>query len=581
MRIPVGRTSWSHALIIVLGAQILSWSAYALMYYGLRPPDALEADRLTTERVKLDPGNGLMGAYVLGLSEPAVLHIPGWQPAAVYPSHASPLWRAQTNEAEAKWSLRCLKDPCAMTQQAVYAGPFDRMNKAASLERFQRHDIVWIDIAVAAVVGAALLVLLPISRYSRLQAVTGIFLIFLAPEAWLTAFGTPALPNAWPNAWFPVLRHGAEYLVYMWLSLMVNAFAGWRIREAWAAVACLVFALAVLFGILVAGGDFTKVEPLFEAAALALLFGHGLIAMLRSFRTAPDSTIRALAVLFVALTSVSFDVFFLFPQAHGLTLRAAILSPPLLIFAFLFELAFQGRRLNQEADEAHSDLERQVLEQDASLLRSSSLLRHRERLIAVNVERQRLLRDMHDGAGGMLTHLLLNLRENKLANSEIERGLRSAIDDLRNIANAIDVGDEPIDEALAVFRERVAARLSCSNVTFNYHYVAPNPAPSLDVQRLLSLYRLLQEGIANTIRHAQASRIDLTVEAAGEDTILIMLSDDGTGFDLTSAEGSPGEGRGLLNMRRRASQMGGHLRIECAQGGGTRLTLNIPINTKG
>ena len=570
MKTLVGSTSWSRALIIVLGTQLLFWSAYALMFYKLRP-SGLEADRLTSEHVKPDPVDGPMGAYVPGLSKPAVLHIPGWQPAVIYPARASLLLRAQTGDPGTGWSLSCLKGPCEITK-AVYAGPFSRMEAAAHLERFQRHDIVWIDIAVAAVVGVALLILLPISRFSRLQTVTGIFLIILAPEAWLTAFGATELPYVW----FPVLRHGAEFLVYTWLSLMVNAFAGWRTREAWAAGAYFVFALAMLIETLLTGGDFTKVVPLLEGAALMLLFGHGVVAMLRLFRTVRGPTFRGLAVLLVALVSASFAVFFLLPRSHGLTLRSAILSPPVLVFVFLFELALQGRRLNQEADEARSDLERQVLEQDTDLLHSSSLLRRQDRLIAVHAERQRLLRDMHDGAGGLLTHLLLDVRQNRLTPSEIERGLQSAVDDLRNIASAIDADDEPIDEALAVFKERVAARLSRSGIVFNYRCVLPNPAPAIDVQRLLSLYRLLQEGVTNTLRHAEASRIDLTVEAQGEDTILITLFDDGTGFDPMSAKSSPGEGRGLANMRSRASQMGGHLRIESAPQAGTRLILTLP-----
>jgi len=580
MKIPVKPAGWRHALAVVLGAQLLFWAVYALIFYSMRPHEALDADRLTAQRVTLDPGNGLMGAYVHGLSEPALLHIPGWQPVVVYPARASLLQRAPADEAKAeskagiKWSLSCVKDPCAMTWEAVYAGPFERMDRAAVLERFQRYDIVWIDIAVALVVGAAFLVLLPISRFSRLQTMTGVFLILVAPDAWLTSFGALELPYAW----YPLLRYGVEFLLLTAMSMMVNAFAGWRAREAWAAGACYAVALSILIGTFLTGGDFAKVVPLIEAAVLTLLFSHGLVAVLRLWRTAPRPGVRALAILFVALVSVGFDMFLL-PPPPRFMIQAAVLSPPLLIFAFLFELALQGRRLNQEADEARNDLERQVLEQDASLLRSSSLLRNQERLLAINAERQRLLRDMHDGAGGVLTHLLLDIRENRLTRSDVEQGLQSAVDDLRNMASAIDAGNEPIDEALAMFRERVAVRLSRSGITFDYRCVLPTPTPSLDVRRLLNLYRLLQEGIANALRHAQATHIDLTLEAAGDGALLITLSDNGIGFDPMSAPGSPGEGHGVMNMRRRAAQIGSDLRIESAPKHGTRLILTVPVST--
>jgi signal transduction histidine kinase len=67
------------------------------------------------------------------------------------------------------------------------------------------------------------------------------------------------------------------------------------------------------------------------------------------------------------------------------------------------------------------------------------------------------------------------------------------------------------------------------------------------------------------------------VEPADQGAILVILSDDGTGFEPDSASGAAGEGRGLANMRRRAVQMGGRLGIESAAGRGTQLTLAIPI----
>ena len=116
----------------------------------------------------------------------------------------------------------------------------------------------------------------------------------------------------------------------------------------------------------------------------------------------------------------------------------------------------------------------------------------------------------------------------------------------------------------------------CIRDSLDYRCMLPIPAPSLDVRRLLSLYRLLQEGIANAVRHASATRIELAVTLGDDGVILVILSDDGMGFEPTSAIGAAGEGRGLANMRRRADQMGGRIEIESAPGRGTQLTLAIP-----
>lgn len=561
-------TGWRRALVIILGAQLLFWGAYVLIVASLRPV-TLDEYRLPAARALLASEAGKPGAYAVGLSGPAVLRVPGWQPVILHPAQASLLSRAETTAAHG-WSLTCQENPCPKAAIA-YAGPFDRLSTAAGRERFQRFDMVWLVVATELMMGAALIVLLPVNRFSRLQFITGLLLISVGIDAWLTTFGAESLPYVW----FPLLRYGVEYGMLTTAALSVNAFADWRPREAWATCACFGVVFAILLGTLIAGGDFATIVPWLDAIALTLLLGYGLIALLRMGRTAPGPAIRVLAILLVALASIGFDLFLL-PPPSGFALQASVLAPPLTMLGILFEIALQGHRLNQEAEEARSDLERQVLEQDASLLRSSQLLRHQERLIAIDAERQRLLRDMHDGVGGVLTHLLLDVREHRLSAREIEQGLQSAVDDLRNMASAIDAGNEPIDEALAMFRERMAGRLARSGIALDYRCMLPVPAPSLDVRRLLSLFRLLQEGIANVVRHASATRIELAAKPGGDNTILVTLSDDGVGFEPESAAGAAGEGRGLANMRRRAVQMDGRLEIDSTVGCGTRLVLAIP-----
>jgi signal transduction histidine kinase len=562
-------TGWRRALTIILGAQLLFWCAYALIVIGLQPAGTLEAYRLPVAQALLSSEPGKVGAYAAELSGPAVLHVPGWQPVVLYPARASLLSRGVATAGNA-WSLTCPESPCPEAATA-YAGPFDRMSQAAGRERFQRFDMVWLVFATELMMGSALLVLLPVNRFSRLQSVTGLLLILVGIDAWLTTFGAENLPYDW----FPLLRYATEYLMLTAAALAVNAFAGWRPREARVAGACFAVVFAVLTGTMILRGDLAAIIPWLDAAALTLLLGYGFLALLRMARTAPGPAIRVLALLLVGLTSIGFDLFIL-PPPSGFALQASVLAPPLTMLGILLEIALQGHRLNQEAEEARSDLERQVLEQDASLLRSSQLLRHQERLIAIDAERQRLLRDMHDGVGGVLTHLLLDVRENRLTSREIEQGLQFAVDDLRNMASAIDAGNEPIDEALAMFRERMAGRLARSGITLDYRCMLPVPAPSLDVRRLLSLYRLLQEGIANSVRHASATRIELAVKPGDDGAILVLLSDDGIGFEPEGASGAAGEGRGLANMRRRAVQMGGRIGIESAPGRGTQLILAIP-----
>lgn len=571
MRIARSGNTWIRALGIVLAAQVLFWGCYGLIVGAFRPDGLPDSYRLTDSMHQLDAEPGRVGAYAVGLAKPMILKIPGWLPVVLYPTRASLLLRNEPRVAQSGWSLTCLKNSCP-APVAVYAGPFERMREVAGWEGFLRFDVVLLVVATEVMMGAALLVLLPVNRFSRLQYITGFLLILVGTDAWLTTFGAERLPY-W---WFPLLRFGIEYLMLMMGALAVNAFAEWRWRDARVIVGCFAFAFLLLLGTLLVGGDFGTIVPWMDATALVLLLAYGFVAMLRMRRTAPGPAIRVLAILLVALASIAFDLFVL-PPPSGFALQASVLAPPLTMLGILFEIALQGHRLNQAAEEERSDLERQVLEQDASLLRSSQLLRHQERLIAIEAERQRLLRDMHDGVGGVLTHMLLDVRENRLDRHMIEQGLQAAVDDLRNMASAIDAGNEPVDEALALFTERTAARLARSGIEFGYRCTQAVPAPSLDVRRLLSLYRLLQEGVANTVRHAGATRIELILSPGRGDTIVVELLDNGKGFVPGQTAGSPGEGRGISNMRRRAVQLGGRISIVSAPGEGTRLTIVIPL----
>lgn len=570
MKPALGVSGWRHGLVIALLVQILFWGSYVLIQ-SFQPAGDLSGYRLSATTPGPPASRAPTGAFAPGLSGAAVLRIQGWQAVVLRPAQAAILSPAGPSAAGGAWSLACLDAACGALDE-VYVGPFNALNQAAGWERFLRFDLVWAAVAVAVVLGAALLVLLPISRFSWLQTVTGLFLVLVGADAWLTAFGAMVLPYDW----FPLLRYSIEYMMLTAAALSVNAFTGWRRNEARIAGGCLAVALAALTGTMASGHKASLIVPFLDTAALLLLLGYGLVAMVRMGRTAPGPAGRVLALLLVGLAAIAWDVL-LRPIPYGPGLQASVLAPPVLMFGVLFELAIQGRQLNREAEEARSDLERQVLEQDASLLRSSALLRHRERQIAVDVERQRLLRDMHDGVGGVLTYLLLDVREGSATPAEIERGLQAAVDDLRDIASAIDSGNEPIDEALAIFHERMAPRLARSGVAFDWHRHLSGPAPTMDARRLLSLYRLLQEGIANALRHARASRIELVMEEAGTAAIRITLSDDGVGFDPASASGSPGEGHGLTNMRGRARQLGGVLEIESAPQAGTRLVLIMPV----
>jgi signal transduction histidine kinase len=90
----------------------------------------------------------------------------------------------------------------------------------------------------------------------------------------------------------------------------------------------------------------------------------------------------------------------------------------------------------------------------------------------------------------------------------------------------------------------------------------------------LTLFRVLQECLSNSAKHAQARSVDVKI-AYGADHVVLSVRDDGKGFD---AARTPAGHYGLLNMRERAMKVGGQLIVDTAPGKGSHITLQIPFS---
>jgi signal transduction histidine kinase len=92
----------------------------------------------------------------------------------------------------------------------------------------------------------------------------------------------------------------------------------------------------------------------------------------------------------------------------------------------------------------------------------------------------------------------------------------------------------------------------------------------------LGLYRIIQEALTNVRRHAHASRVRIQIGRRGS-LIRCLISDNGIGFDPVMIEKKARPGLGLLGIRERLNALGGKLRIQSAEGRGTRLEITAPL----
>jgi signal transduction histidine kinase len=205
----------------------------------------------------------------------------------------------------------------------------------------------------------------------------------------------------------------------------------------------------------------------------------------------------------------------------------------------------------------------------------------------LEAERGRIARDLHDTASQSLTGIKLNLelveRHLDSANAEaLDRLNRSqdlvsaALDQIRRVSHGLRPPDwDDLDFSAAV--ESLVEDMSLrSHLAVE---VGPIHTPkNLSWRVQTAFYRILQEGLANVVKHSGARSVRIEVQLVSGNACLI-LRDDGRGFDPTAALHAGG-GIGLKNMREHIESVGGRLQISSAPDHGVRLCACVPAGER-
>lgn len=182
-------------------------------------------------------------------------------------------------------------------------------------------------------------------------------------------------------------------------------------------------------------------------------------------------------------------------------------------------------------------------------------------------------RDLHDNIGQLLTATRMGLnriigqREEPHA-TEVKATLDRTIAEVRRLSRTLNTdrwSEQDLGQAIAAECERVH---HTTGLVVNFERTGAASFQSAD--RKLVLYRIFQELLNNALKHAVASRIDVSLEH--EPVLRLTVSDDGKGF----APASDTSGQGLSNIRRRAALIGYHCDLVSAPGQGTRVSIHEP-----
>jgi signal transduction histidine kinase len=233
----------------------------------------------------------------------------------------------------------------------------------------------------------------------------------------------------------------------------------------------------------------------------------------------------------------------------------------------LLVLVFRHRWTIQKKKLAEQQVKQ--LEQEKQLVATQSVLD------GETAERSRLARDLHDGLGGMLSAIKLNM-------NEMKRGATLEAADVQLFDKALGMLDDSIHELRRVAHNMMPDSLSryglktalsdfCDSITaaeFNYYGDESRLENKIEVM----IYRIIHELVNNAMKHAEATHILVQIMQE-TNRIAFTVQDNGRGFDINAQT----KGTGLTNIRTRVASYNGNIDISSKIDEGTEVNIELKI----
>lgn len=458
----------------------------------------------------------------------------------------------------------------------VFLGPAEFLQVPYNIRYFLRYTLTQFIILLLVSTSIVMLMLWWLRRSDTIYAAFAIPLIFWSVHILnLVIINIPVSTRAWDwlmfssIIWFPVF---ATCFIQRFIGSLNKKIE--HISFIIAFLLCLILLLLPDDSFYWAGARVTD--------TLALTFGlYPVYCLYRHVRINPQ--VDAFQLMFTGFLLILFGfhdvlvVNHLISRVDGYFLHYSA-PPGLLLFGHILLKRFVNA-LN-ESEELNQNLEIKIEANRIKLEKSFQDLKDMDRQRVLAEERERLMRDMHDGMGGHLVSTLALLEGKNIDNNSLRAALQSALDDLRLMIDSMEDVDGDVLTVLAMLRERLEPRLNQAGIRIDWQVDDIPALPDLGPENALQMLRIFQEAITNVLKHACADRLTfhtrLKTSETGQAGVHIECRDNGKGLPEKTRSAHP-MGRGLNNINKRAESLGGIAGIENAEEGGVRVWLWIPI----
>ena len=257
------------------------------------------------------------------------------------------------------------------------------------------------------------------------------------------------------------------------------------------------------------------------------------------------------------------------------TWGTALMNGGIISTAIIFVVMFTQLRLNeQDARIKAEELAHQLEVANHQLAEYASQAEE----LAATQERNRLAREIHDNLGHYLTIVNVQIEAAKVtcqtdqsraldALNKAQELAKKGLTSVRESVAALRVSpveDRSIDEAIEeLIKESLAAGIQTEFKIFG-------ESKPVEAKAALALYRIVQEGLTNVRKHANASRVDVELDFSQTDKIRLMLRDDGVGAANTDG------GFGLIGIRERVQLLDGEFKVQTRPDQGFLIDVTLP-----
>ncbi|MFP3979179.1 ATP-binding protein [Marinobacter sp. KMM 10035] len=246
--------------------------------------------------------------------------------------------------------------------------------------------------------------------------------------------------------------------------------------------------------------------------------------------------------------------------------NGAVMVVPLLLTVGAVHLTLpnHGRRLFSLKDRKHTE--------GLLVIAKRILAAHEGERIAVQQERERIVRDLHDNVGG---HLLTLLR--RAPSKEFEQPAHKALKALRESMRILDGNPlQDLTVCLQDMKAEVEEKLIDTNIALSWRQSLNDDSLEITMRQAININHILSEAVNNAVEHADSKHIQIRFEIDDKSLALTIVNDGATRIN---PETKLMRGRGLNNMSVRASELGGHFEFSIENGFATMLSA-VPLNSR-